>query len=260
MIASLPMYDRPETAAANDRLWNGIARALRARGIAAPDALDRETGLWETWRSPDLLLSQTCGFPYRAHLHGLVTLVATPVCDLPDAPPGHYYSILVARRGDSRRRLGNFAGATFAYNEALSQSGWAAPSAAAAAAGIAFGAGLPTGSHRASARAVAEGAADIAAIDALTWRMIRRWDAVAAELDEIGTTAPTPALPWITASGNDAALVAEALAEALGALDAADRDRLGILGCVRIPSEEYLAVPTPPAPLAKGRNSTRKRE
>jgi ABC-type phosphate/phosphonate transport system substrate-binding protein len=250
MIASLPMYDRPETAGANDRLWSGIARALAARGVPAPATLDRTAGLWETWLSPDLVLSQTCGFPYRTRLHGHVTLVATPVCDLPDAPAGHYYSVLVARRTDGRRDLPDFHGATLAINDPLSQSGWAAPSAAAAAAGISFGATVETGAHRASAAAVARGAADIAAIDALTWRMIRRWDAVASELGEIGATAPTPALPWITAAGRDAAVHAEAIAEALAGLPDADRDRLGILGAVRLAPAAYLAVPNPPAPQA----------
>ena len=259
MIASLPMYDRPETAGANDRLWSGIARGLRARGIAAPDALDRDRDLWETWLSPDLILSQTCGFPYRARLHGHVALVATPVLDLPHVPPGHYCSVLVARRGDGRRTLAAFDGATLAYNDALSQSGWAAPANAAREAGIGFGGAIPTGAHRASARAVADGAADLAAIDALTWRMIRRWDDVAADLDEIGTTPPTPALPWITAPANDADAIAAALAEALDDLDPADRDALGILGAVRIAPEAYLAVPTPPAPPANGTESPRNR-
>jgi len=250
MIASLPMYDRPETAAANDRLWDGIARALRARGIEAPAALDRTTGLWETWLSPGLLLSQTCGFPYRSRLHGRVALVATPVCDLPGAPPGHYYSVLVARRADPRRGLADFDGAGLAYNDALSQSGWAAPMAEAAAAGIAFGRTLATGAHRASAHAVAEGAAEIAAIDALTWRMIRRWDGVAADLREIATTAPTPALPWITSRPADAPAIAAALSEALSDLPGPDRDCLGILGAVHLDPADYLAVPTPPAPQA----------
>ena len=250
MIASLPMYDRPETAEANDRLWDGIARALRARGLEAPAALDRTTGLWETWLSPDLLLSQTCGFPYRARLHGRVALVATPVCDLPDAPPGHYYSVLVARRADRRRDLAAFDGACLAYNDPLSQSGWAAPMAEAAAAGRAFGRTLATGAHRASAHAVAEGAADIAAIDALTWRMIRRWDGIAADLREIAATSSTPALPWITSPAADAPLIAEALSEALSALAGPDRDRLGLLGAVRLDPAAYLGVRTPPAPRA----------
>jgi ABC-type phosphate/phosphonate transport system substrate-binding protein len=259
MIASLPMYDRPETAETNDRFWAGIARGLRARGLAAPAALDRERDLWETWLSPDLVLSQTCGFPYRARLHRHVALVATPVLDLPHAPPGRYYSVLVARRGDGRRTLADFDGAALAYNDPLSQSGWAAPSAAAASEGIAFGRTVPTGAHRASARAVADGAADLAAIDALTWRMIRRWDDVAADLEEIGTTAPTPALPWITSPANDAAAIAEALAEALDGLGPADRDALGILGTIRISPAEYLAVPTPPAPPANGPDSPQNR-
>jgi hypothetical protein len=195
MIASLPMYDRPETAAANDRLWAGIAQALAAEGIAAPVALDRATGLWEAWTSPDLLLSQTCGLPFRSRLHSVVTLVATPVCDLPGTPPGHYHSVLVARRTDPRRSLAEFDGATLAMNEAMSQSGWAAPAAEAAAAGIAFGATRTTGTHRASARAVAEGKAHLAAIDGLTWRMIRRWDDFAGALKEIGTTRSTPRCP-----------------------------------------------------------------
>jgi ABC-type phosphate/phosphonate transport system substrate-binding protein len=253
MIASLPMYDRPETAGANDRLWSGIARALAARGIAAPATLDRTTDLWATWTSPDLLLSQTCGLPYRTRLHGQVTLVASPVCDLPGVPPGHYHSVLVARRADPRRDLADFDGATLAYNEALSQSGWAAPAAAAAATGIAYGAGVATGAHRASARAVAEGAADLAAIDGLTWRMIRRWDAIATDLKEIGTTAPTPALPWITAATRDPAPLAEAISEALADLSPEDRDALGLIGAIRIAPDRYLAVPNPPPPPAERR-------
>jgi ABC-type phosphate/phosphonate transport system substrate-binding protein len=250
MIASLPMYDRPETAAANDRLWAGIARALAAEGIAAPAALDRATGLWETWTSPDLLLSQTCGLPFRSRLHTVVTLVATPVCDLPGTPPGHYHSVLVARRTDPRRSLAAFDGATLAMNEAMSQSGWAAPAAEAAAAGIAFGATRVTGAHRASARVVAEGGADLAAIDGLTWRMIRRWDDFAAALKEIGTTRPTPALPWITAKDRDPAPIARALREAVAGLSAEDRDALGLLGTTWIAPEAYLALPPAPLPQA----------
>jgi ABC-type phosphate/phosphonate transport system substrate-binding protein len=251
MIASLPMYDRPETAGANDRLWAGIARSLAALGIPAPAALDRVTGIWEAWLSPDLLLSQTCGLPYRTRLHGEVTLVATPVCDLSGTPPGHYHSVIVARRTDPRRDFAQFDGATLAINDAGSQSGWAAPAAEAEAAGVAFGAIRATGAHRASARAVAEGGADLAAIDALTWRMIRRWDDCAAALKEIGTTRPTPALPWITGQGRDPAPLARALAEALAELAAEDRDALGLLGATSIPPEAYLAIPNPPPPQAE---------
>jgi ABC-type phosphate/phosphonate transport system substrate-binding protein len=247
MIASLPMYDRAETFSANDRLWSGIARVLGREGVAAPARLDRTVGLWEAWLSPDLLLSQTCGLPFRTRLHRTVTLVATPVCDIAGVPPGHYRSVLVARRGDGRRALRDFSGATLACNDLLSQSGWAAPMAEAEAVGIAFGATRITGAHRSSAVAVAEGAADLAAIDALSWAMIRRWDDCAGALREIGATAPTPALPWITARSDLAPVLARALDEALADLAAMDRAALGLAGTVRLDAQAYLAVPIPPS-------------
>ena len=43
MFAALPMYDRPDNREAHDRLWGAIRDGLRARGVAAPEALDRET-------------------------------------------------------------------------------------------------------------------------------------------------------------------------------------------------------------------------
>jgi ABC-type phosphate/phosphonate transport system substrate-binding protein len=247
MIASLPMYDRPETAAANDRLWQGV----RARLGAGPEHLLREGDLWDHWQSPDLLLSQTCGLPYRSRLHGKVNLVGTPVCDLADCPPGHYCSVFVARRDDPRDDPRDFAGAVLAYNEALSQSGWAAPQGWAAERGFAFERVRRTGAHANSARAVAEGRADIAALDALSWRLMARSDSFAQGLRVIGRTDPTPALPWITAGTRDPAPIRAALTAALAALSAEDRDTLGISGLVEIAPEAYLAQPIPSPPASE---------
>ena len=103
MIASLPMYDRPETAAANDRLWAGIRDRLRAEGLPAPEALIHgASDLWPQWTSPDLVLSQTCGYPYRSRLHGQVLLVGTPDYGVDGCAPGHYRSVFVARADDPR--------------------------------------------------------------------------------------------------------------------------------------------------------------
>ncbi|MGL6210447.1 MAG: phosphate/phosphite/phosphonate ABC transporter substrate-binding protein, partial [Paracoccaceae bacterium] len=139
MIASLGMYDLPPLQAANDRLWAGIRDRLRAVGIGAPEGLTRGDGAyWAAWEAPDLVLSQTCGFPYRARLHGRVTLIGTPSYRLLGCPPGYYRSVFVARAGDTRRTVAEFSGAPFAYNEALSQSGWAAPQTHAAKHGLHF--------------------------------------------------------------------------------------------------------------------------
>lgn len=249
MIASLPMYDRPETAGANDRLWGLIRDEFRAAGLDAPDALTRTGDPHDHWCAPDLVLSQTCGLPFRTTLAGRVTLVATPVCDL-DAPPGHYFSVFVARQQDPRRDLRDLARGVFAYNAPDSQSGWAAPGVHAAGLGIRFAGLLETGSHRGSVAAVAEGRADLAAIDALSWRLISRHDPMADALHPVARTAPTPALPYISRAGQDADVMAGALGRAFAALAPADRDTLGIGGVVRIPAAAYLAVPTPPPPSA----------
>lgn len=245
MIAHLGMYDRPETAAANDRFWTEI----QARLGYGPAALTR--GLedyWPVWQSPDLLFSQTCGFPFRARLHGSVRLVGTPDYGLEGCPPGYYRSIIVARSADAGKPLEAFHGARMAYNEALSQSGWAAPVNHMAPLGIRPGSLLETGGHAKSALAVAEGRADFAALDALTWELLKRYDAFARGLTVIAATEPTPVLPYITAMGRDAEAIATAAEQAIAALPEDDRGALHLRGLVRIPAEDYLAVPIPAAP------------
>jgi hypothetical protein len=96
-IASLAMYDWPEITDAHDRFWAAISARLVAAGIEAPLVLTRGPSLWSCWESPDLTLGQTCGLPFRSRLHDQVTLVGTLDYGLPDAPPGYYYSELVAR-------------------------------------------------------------------------------------------------------------------------------------------------------------------
>ena len=134
MIASLPMYDRPETATANDRFWAAIRSAL---GFG-PETLDRAIGLWEAWEHPELLLSQTCGLPYRAHLHGKVSLVGSPDYDLPGCPPGYYNSVLITRT-DQPGDFADLAPRRVAINQSHSQSGCASLLNHAAVQGIVLG-------------------------------------------------------------------------------------------------------------------------
>ncbi|MDX2485827.1 MAG: PhnD/SsuA/transferrin family substrate-binding protein [Pseudodonghicola sp.] len=244
MIAWLGMYDMAPLRAANDRYWSAIRSALGY----GPRTLNRDGDAWAVWQSPALLLAQTCGLPYRSQLHREVTLVATPDYGLPGCPPGHYTSVIVVRQeaqGDSPEA---FADGTLAYGEALSQSGWAAPATFFAARGLRFDRLLHTGAHAASVHAVAAGRADIAGIDALTWELLRAYDPVAARLRVIATTAPTPALPYITAAGRDPAPLRRALRQAVASLSAADRATLHLRGIKTLPASAYLSVPTPPSP------------
>lgn len=240
MIATLPMYDRPETRGANDRFWD----LIRSHLPEAPEALSRD-GFH--WLDPDLLLSQTCSLPYRTGLQDNVTIVATPVHDLP-CPAGTYFSVVLVHADDVRATIKDFAGARLAINSPVSQSGWAAIDARAHEEGITFSAISATGSHRESARAVAEGQADICAVDAVTWTMIARWDPFATRLRVLEETPPSPALPYITAMGRDPRPLQEALVSAVFALPPEDREILCLLDVTHIPGDHYAALPIPPTP------------
>jgi ABC-type phosphate/phosphonate transport system substrate-binding protein len=224
-VACLPMYDWPEVRPATDAVWACLRGALGQRGIAAPEALTRGA---EPWDDPGLVLGQTCGLPYRCGLHARVTLIGAPDYGLEGCPPGFYRSALVVRSDDARARLDDFAGAGYACNATLSQSGHAA--LAEALGPLAPERGLVTGSHRASIRAVATGAAEIAAIDAVSWRLACAWEPHAAWLRVLGWTRPTPGLPMITARGRVPGPIAGAIAEAIAALAPAHRAALGLVG------------------------------
>jgi len=245
MIASLPMYDRPETAAANDLYWDLIRSNLQQEAQRAPEALTRDGDLWNQWQSSDLFLSQTCGLPYRKRLHGKVALVGTPVFNL-ECEPGHYYSSVIARKNDDRETFGDFAEGVIALNSWDSQSGWAAAQNFATEHGFSFQRAHVSGGHGASALSVADGVADIAAIDAITWNMLCRYDDFTNDLKEIAHTPPTPALPYITALGTNADDLGRAISAAVDQLPSKYREALCLKGCTTIHPDEYLAVPTPP--------------
>lgn len=241
----LGMYDMPATQDANDRFWTLIRNHLGY----GPQHLTRDRDVWDVWLDPDLVLAQTCGMPYRTRLHGQVQLVGTPDYGLPDCPAGHYCSVFVAR-DDDMRSLGDLMPGVFAYNEALSQSGWAAPITHLSALNLAPEHLLETGGHALSAHAVAQGHADLASLDALTWALLREHTDLGHKLREVGTTSPTPLLPYITAKTRDAAQIAHAVRTAIADLTDRDRQLLHLQGLIDIPAADYLAVPNPPSPQA----------
>ncbi|KAA2313184.1 hypothetical protein DL237_15660 [Pseudooceanicola sediminis] len=244
MIVSFQMYDRPETAPVYDRLWQATRNALGY----GPAKVTRDSDLWHTWQNPDLLIAQTCGLPFRSRLKDRVTLIGTPDPGLPGLPPGQYHSLIVVHRDAPARSFADLAGLRFAYNEAGSQSGWAALAAHAALHDIPLGPLLPTGSHAASARAVADGGADAAALDRLTWHLLEAFEPFAGSLRVIARTQPTPALPLITALGRDPAPLRTALSAAISVLSPAERTLIGFQRLVAIPDAEYFAIPLPPVP------------
>lgn len=240
MIAVLPMYDWPGRPGETDALWGRLRDALRDEGFDAPDTVTRGDDLRSLWGHPDLVLGQTCGLPYSLHLNEETHLVATPDPGLEDCPPGYYRSVIVARDHDPRGPRALLS-ARVAVNEPDSQSGWGALASWAEGERLALsGAVRLTGSHSGSAHEVVGGRADIAALDASSWRLIERhMPQAAARLRVVALTAPTPAPPIITARRFDPDRVAAAVTRALGAARV-----------VRFRPQDYLAVPRLPFPSA----------
>jgi len=248
-FASLPMYDRPQNAAAHDALWALIRDSLRARGVEAPETLDRAMPVMAGWQSPDLLLGQVCNLPWRALLRDRLTLLCTGDYGLADTAPGLYRSVLIVRAEDAAADLADCAGHRFVYSDPLSHSGWGAAQAEAAARGLRLNVALQSGAHSESLRAVAEGRADLASIDAQSFAMFRRWEPDAARVKVIGTTAASPGMSFVTAAGRNPAPVRAALHDAVAALPAAHRATLGLRGLVTLAPAAY-DLPVPPSPEA----------
>ena len=234
------MYDVSENHAAHQRLWQAVCDLV----TEAPPLTNPSNDLISDWLSPDLFLSQTCSLPFRKKLRGFVNLVATPDNKISNCPRGYYHSVVLARKGSTPDLKKN--DYVLAYNEPLSQSGWAAPQSI----GIMGKSQLQTGSHAASARSLVQGLADITSIDALTWRFLcRDWDK-AAQLQVLATTPPTPTLPYITALSRDAKTLARGLGQAILSIGATDRETLQIFGLVDIPEQDYMQYPLPIEPYS----------
>jgi ABC-type phosphate/phosphonate transport system substrate-binding protein len=245
VIASLGMYERPETLAATCRFWVEIRNRLRVKGISAPESLEHEAPFWSVWRADNLLFSQTCGRPFASELHRTAALIGTPDYGHENCPPGYYRSAFIKRRDDPRSTLADFAQAVFAYNETSSQSGWASPQSHFKKLGLHIENIHETGGHARSAKAIVEGHADIAAIDVLSWEMIKQYDDFASNLTVIDWTEPTPGLPYITAKTHPQGILSAAIQSAICALTAPDRRVLHLKSLVYIPPEHYLSLPSP---------------
>jgi hypothetical protein len=177
-IAGLPMYDLAEAAAATDAWWAGLARAFRREGVRdVPDRLCRDGSLDEHWLAPDLLFSQTCGYPLVNALAGRVRPIATPCYQVPECAGPDYCSLVIVRADFAAAAIADLAGAACAVNEEESHSGYNTLRALAAPfsrGGRFFGRVVVSGAHVASLALVASGGADVAAIDCVTHALLAR--------------------------------------------------------------------------------------
>ena len=194
MIASLPMYDMPEVRAFTDAWWKGLSQHM---GVVA--GLERIPDYFQIWRNPELVFSQTCGYPLTHEFRGKLRLLATPHYAVDGCSGASYRSILFARE---EKPLPEFRGSVAAYNNMDSMSGMLALKLVFlpfAKSGRFFAKSRQTGTHLESMAAVQSDNADICAIDAVTVAMARRYRPSAMEgLVEVGRSPSVPSLPYVT--------------------------------------------------------------
>jgi ABC-type phosphate/phosphonate transport system substrate-binding protein len=208
---AFPMYNvSPRIRDGYHALAGAVVAGLREQGFDEPVALADDVALPDFWRRPDMLLSQTCGYPYLHLLRGQVSLIATPAYDFAGCEGSNYASAIMARAGGGIATLPDARGRIAAANDRCSNSGMNAlrhAVAPLAREGRFFSAVLWSGSHRASLRMVQRGDADIAAIDCVTLGYLRREEPSSLDgLTLLGFTASSPGLPFIAGAAVPPAL------------------------------------------------------
>lgn len=218
-IISLPMYDihHPTTLS----LTSALTTLLAQRGVQAE--VEWHTDLLPHWRDDNLLLSQTCGYPLVTLLPD-VQLVGAFQSSAQGCEGLRYRSWLVARHEDENLRLSDFRGRRAVGNSVDSHSGYNALRylvAPLAQEVTFFSETLLSGSHRQSLAALRDNRADVAAIDCITWALLRaHYPAELSGLEIIGETPLCAALPLITSAKTDATTL-EQLRSALNELTSA---------------------------------------
>lgn len=201
MIATLDMYDFPETREATNAWWEALARGFAAEGLTGlPQHRTRSPEESAPWSSPDLSFTQICGYPLRMKFRDVLRVVGTPCYRAEGCDGPRYSSVVIVQRGAGITSIDALEGARLAYNGALSQSGMNTFRALLAEHGIKpgfFGDAVCSRGHRASVSMVTSGEADTAAIDCVTWALLQKYAPHECDAVEILAWTPdSPGLPY----------------------------------------------------------------
>lgn len=208
-VLALPMYDWPEVREATDAWGKGLARHLKSAGFSdVPESLTHSVHYQDSWRHPELLLSQTCGYAFANEFAPSMTAIVTPHYNVDGCHGPNYSSFIMVRSADEIRSLDELRGKRAVFNNRDSMSGMLALKlvfAPLAKAGAFFSSALESGGHIKSLQALQQGRADVCVTDAVCFAMAMRYrpDLIAG-LQSIGCSPSVPGLPYITRSGRTA--------------------------------------------------------
>ncbi len=249
MLASLPWYEVPGTEALYDALWAEVRGFLKPFSHPIPTKLTRGEPLDKILTSPDLLVSQTCGFDIAEDLPVPLAVVGSFSYG---NPHGTYTSFLVTHEKAEIRSLADLARKTFVANDPRSFSGFHVMRQLFADPSKTFRQIYWSGSHLESLKFLQARAADLAAIDSVTYSLLRKFAPHYLKKTRlIFETEPVPAPPLVTSAARSKEEVA-AIRAAFQQLFQREKSRaicheLLIEGMHVWPREEFqkLAAPAP---------------
>jgi ABC-type phosphate/phosphonate transport system substrate-binding protein len=249
--AGLFMYALPELEKPLRCWWRVLGAALNKQGLEElPSRLSVPQDPLAHWLAPNLVLSQTCGYPLTHDLRGRVTYLATPCYDAVGSAGPTYRSVFIVARDSGYEKLADLRGRRVVINDWNSQSGMnclrAAIAPLAKRAGF-FSSVELSGGHGESLAWVAERRADLAAIDGVTFALFQRHrPGLTDRLKVIGLSDPAPGLPYITGLACPPARRRQLRAGLLEAFAAPDgqaaRQALLLRGCELLAPSAYQVI------------------
>lgn len=153
------------------------------------------------WLSPELLLSQTCGYPLVTSLRGKVRLIGRPSYELPHSSGGYHCSLILCRTNSPITDLAGFSGSHGLINADDSNSGMNLfrHTLSKVKEGRFFSTVSFTGAHRESIRRLKNHEGDLASIDSVTYDYLDKFQPEELKgLKIIARSDVSPCLPYIT--------------------------------------------------------------
>ena len=248
LTASLPMYNLPEMRLANALFWEALRGLLAEGGLRGlPETLTFERPPVPERIGPEVLFSQTCGYPLETIFPGQAIRLGTPCYDAPGCDGPTHCGLFVVPAASTAQGLRDLTGGVFLLNSRHSNSGMNLPRRALAE----FARGRPlfsrvieTGSQPGNLDRISQGEADVTSVDCVTYVFWCRYRPEAAQhVRVLARTPPSPAIPFVTSAATPPAAVV-LLRDALARLGrephcAAARARLSISEIAEVPAAAY---------------------
>ena len=204
----------------------------------------------QAYTAANVIAAQTCGYPFVTRWADTHEPIAVPLFEVPGCIPdtGQYSSWFITRADHTATSLRQFANSRVALNSEHSNSGMNVLRYAISqltSRHTFFSERMLTGGHKQSMRAVAEGHADLAAIDVVTYALIKELEpALCRKLKIVGQSVFTPGLPFICAkrsniNRND---LGSAMNQAVGHMDPEARELLHLIGFTPISAKDYVKI------------------